>query len=239
MARGDGRLTHDLHPRREGPAGRLRRLRRLGPRRGGRQAHLLRPLRAAAPRAGVGRHRHQRRRAPPGLQGHGPGLPGLRRARAQLAQGPPRGRPLPLLHHRRLAPGRTPSPPSAATTGARSRWPTTATSPTPPSCATCVDGPQRRRLRRHLGGELRRGNTTDTALVTALLADDPDRTLEAAALDVLPQLRGAFCFVFMDEHTLYAARDPHGHPPAGPRPARARLGRGQRDRGPGHRRAPA
>ena len=60
------------------------------------------------------------------------------------------------------------------------------------------------------GGELRRGNTTDTALVTALLSDDPDRSLEAAALDVLPRLRGAFCFVFMDEHTLYAARDPHG-----------------------------
>jgi amidophosphoribosyltransferase len=59
-------------------------------------------------------------------------------------------------------------------------------------------------------GELRRGNTTDTALVTALLSDDPDRSLEAAALDVLPRLRGAFSFVFMDEHTLYAARDPQG-----------------------------
>ncbi len=63
------------------------------------------------------------------------------------------------------------------------------------------------------GGELRRGNTTDTALVTALLADDPDRSIEAAALDVLPRLRGAFCIVFMDEHTLYAARDAQGiHP---------------------------
>ena len=60
------------------------------------------------------------------------------------------------------------------------------------------------------GGELFRGNTTDTALVTALLADDPDRSLEAAAMDLLPKLRGAFCFVFMDEHTLYAARDPQG-----------------------------
>ena len=60
------------------------------------------------------------------------------------------------------------------------------------------------------GGEIGRGNTTDTALVTALLADDPDRSLEAAAMDLLPQLRGAFCFVFMDETTLYAARDPHG-----------------------------
>ncbi len=62
----------------------------------------------------------------------------------------------------------------------------------------------------HGGGELVRGNTTDTALVTALLADDPDRSLEAAAMDILPKLQGAFCFVFMDEHTLYAARDPQG-----------------------------
>ncbi len=61
-----------------------------------------------------------------------------------------------------------------------------------------------------LGGELHRGNTTDTALVTALLADDPDRSLEATALDVLARLKGAFCFVFMDETTLYAARDPQG-----------------------------
>jgi amidophosphoribosyltransferase len=53
-------------------------------------------------------------------------------------------------------------------------------------------------------------NTTDTALVTALLAGDPDRSLEATALDVLPELRGAFSLVFMDEHTLYAARDRHG-----------------------------
>jgi amidophosphoribosyltransferase len=53
-------------------------------------------------------------------------------------------------------------------------------------------------------------NTTDTALVTALLAGNPDRSLEATAIEVLGELRGAFCLVFMDEHTLYAARDPHG-----------------------------
>jgi amidophosphoribosyltransferase len=61
-----------------------------------------------------------------------------------------------------------------------------------------------------LGGELHRGNTTDTALVTALLSSDPDLSLEATALDVLPKLKGAFSFVFMDEQTLYAARDRHG-----------------------------
>ncbi|MDY3049066.1 MAG: amidophosphoribosyltransferase, partial [Rothia sp. (in: high G+C Gram-positive bacteria)] len=35
-------------------------------------------------------------------------------------------------------------------------------------------------------------------------------SLEEAALDLLPTLSGAFCLVFMDEHTLYAARDPQG-----------------------------
>ncbi|MBA3233702.1 MAG: amidophosphoribosyltransferase [Propionibacteriales bacterium] len=52
--------------------------------------------------------------------------------------------------------------------------------------------------------------STDTDLVTALLASYPDRSLEDAAVEVLPKLRGAFCFVFMDQGTLYAARDPQG-----------------------------
>ncbi len=59
-------------------------------------------------------------------------------------------------------------------------------------------------------GELARGNTTDTALITALLAGDSDHTLAETALEVLPLLRGAFCLVFMDENTLYAARDAQG-----------------------------
>ena len=53
------------------------------------------------------------------------------------------------------------------------------------------------------------GATTDSDLITTLLAS-PDLSPDAAALQVLPTLRGAFCLVFMDEHTLYAARDPHG-----------------------------
>jgi amidophosphoribosyltransferase len=52
--------------------------------------------------------------------------------------------------------------------------------------------------------------TSDTALVTALLAARPDVSVESAALELLPTLRGAFSFVFMDEDTLYAARDAHG-----------------------------
>jgi amidophosphoribosyltransferase len=54
------------------------------------------------------------------------------------------------------------------------------------------------------------GATNDSDLITALLAASADRSLEAAAMEVLPTLRGAFSLVFMDEHTLYAARDPHG-----------------------------
>ncbi len=60
--------------------------------------------------------------------------------------------------------------------------------------------------------------TNDTDLVTALLAgqtDDEGRplTVEEAAERVLPRVRGAFSFVFMDETTLYAARDPQGFRP--------------------------
>jgi amidophosphoribosyltransferase len=54
------------------------------------------------------------------------------------------------------------------------------------------------------------GSTSDTSLVTALLAGYPDLSVEEAAMCVLPMLRGAFSFVFMDENTLYAARDANG-----------------------------
>ena len=53
-------------------------------------------------------------------------------------------------------------------------------------------------------------STSDTDLLTTLLASHPDLSLEAAALEVLPVVRGAFSLVWMDETTLYAARDAHG-----------------------------
>ncbi len=53
-------------------------------------------------------------------------------------------------------------------------------------------------------------STNDTSLVTALLAHHPDLSLEQRALEVLPHVRGAFSFVWMNEETLYAARDPEG-----------------------------
>ena len=53
--------------------------------------------------------------------------------------------------------------------------------------------------------------TTDSDLVCGLLAHAAaDTGIEAAALTLLPTLRGAFSLVFCDERTLYAARDPHG-----------------------------
>ncbi len=61
-----------------------------------------------------------------------------------------------------------------------------------------------------LNRTLEHSSTSDTALVTALLAHHPDTSLEQRALEVLPLLRGAYSFVWMNESTLYAARDPQG-----------------------------
>ena len=55
-----------------------------------------------------------------------------------------------------------------------------------------------------------RGATTDTEIMTALISLQNEKNVEASAMSVLPQLEGAFSLVFMDEHTLYAARDRHG-----------------------------
>jgi amidophosphoribosyltransferase len=62
-------------------------------------------------------------------------------------------------------------------------------------------------------GELPLGTpsaTTDTELLTALISAHPDASVEEAAMRELPKVRGAFSLVFMDDHTLYAARDPQG-----------------------------
>ena len=54
--------------------------------------------------------------------------------------------------------------------------------------------------------------TTDSDIVTTMIADrTPEAgSIEAAAMEILPELRGAFCFVFMDERSVFAARDSHG-----------------------------
>jgi len=63
--------------------------------------------------------------------------------------------------------------------------------------------------------------TSDTDVLTALFtrpaegdsAGDGARGIEAGALAALPRVRGAYSLVFMDERTLYAARDPQGFRP--------------------------
>lgn len=53
--------------------------------------------------------------------------------------------------------------------------------------------------------------TTDSDILGALLAHGAaDSSLEQSALALLPTVRGAFSLTFMDENTLYAARDPFG-----------------------------
>ncbi|MFW6638645.1 amidophosphoribosyltransferase [Nocardiopsis algeriensis] len=58
----------------------------------------------------------------------------------------------------------------------------------------------------------RGGASTDTEVLTNLLADEArsGSTVEEAAMKLLPKVLGAFSLVFMDENTLYAARDPQG-----------------------------
>ena len=55
-----------------------------------------------------------------------------------------------------------------------------------------------------------RGASSDSDIMTDLLASRSELSLEDAALQVLPRLRGAFSLVFMDETTLYATRDAQG-----------------------------
>jgi amidophosphoribosyltransferase len=57
------------------------------------------------------------------------------------------------------------------------------------------------------------GATSDTDVLTALFAQPAGTGIEDAALATLPLVRGAYSLVFMDEHTLYAARDPQGFRP--------------------------
>ena len=57
------------------------------------------------------------------------------------------------------------------------------------------------------------GATSDTDVLTALFADPRMDSVEESALATLPLVRGAYSLVFMDERTLYAARDPQGFRP--------------------------
>ena len=57
--------------------------------------------------------------------------------------------------------------------------------------------------------------TSDTDVLTELIAAGAadEGGVEEASVRILPQVRGAYSLAFMDENTLYAARDPQGFRP--------------------------
>jgi amidophosphoribosyltransferase len=64
-------------------------------------------------------------------------------------------------------------------------------------------------------GSAANGSAANSSAANTDAADSSARpgSVEAAALTALPLVRGAFSLVFMDEQTLYAARDPQGFRP--------------------------
>ena len=63
------------------------------------------------------------------------------------------------------------------------------------------------------GGRGRLPASTDTELLTALLADEPADDTVDALRRVLPRVRGAYSLVVLDERRVIGVRDPHGFRP--------------------------
>ena len=242
-SRGERRRPAEPRPRppRTRTPGRLRGVRRLGARRGGGQAHLLRPLRPPAPRAGVRRHRGQQRLPDHGLQGHGPGVPGVRRDDAQLPDRPPGHRARALLHHGRQRVEERPADVPADRLGRPGPRPqrqphqhrgagalAQRARPAGGLARPGRDHPQldpRRHARldqRHLAG-----HRADVHLPRPDHRAGGRRGAAEAQGGVQPRVHGR-------GDALRRPR-PAGHPAAGAGPARARLGGGERDGRPGHR----
>ncbi len=68
-------------------------------------------------------------------------------------------------------------------------------------------------LGRLRGGRARLPASTDTELLTALLADEPAADTVDALLRVLPTVRGAYSLVVLDERRVIGVRDPFGFRP--------------------------
>jgi amidophosphoribosyltransferase len=63
------------------------------------------------------------------------------------------------------------------------------------------------------GGRARLAATTDTELLTTLLADEPATDTVDALLRLLPRVRGAYALVVLDRDRIIGIRDPHGFRP--------------------------
>ena len=64
-----------------------------------------------------------------------------------------------------------------------------------------------------IGGRGRLPASTDTELLTALLADEPAADTVDALVRVLPRVRGAYSLVVLDERRVIGVRDPFGFRP--------------------------
>src|SRR5260221_12899288 len=71
----------------------------------------------------------------------------------------------------------------------------------------------RDRLAQLRGGGPRFPASTDTELLTALLADEPAADTVEALQRVLPRVRGAYTLVVLDERRVIGVRDPFGFRP--------------------------
>jgi amidophosphoribosyltransferase len=63
------------------------------------------------------------------------------------------------------------------------------------------------------GGRTRLPASTDTELLTALLADEPAADTVEALQRVLPRVRGAYSLVILDQRRVIGVRDPYGFRP--------------------------
>jgi amidophosphoribosyltransferase len=63
------------------------------------------------------------------------------------------------------------------------------------------------------GGRARLAATTDTELLTTLLADERAPDTVAALLELLPRVRGAYTLLVLDRERIIGIRDPHGFRP--------------------------
>ena len=215
MPRGDGRLTHDLDPQDRGPQDACGVFGVWAP---GEEVAKLTYFGLYALQ-----HRGQESAGiavsngspDPGLQGHGPGLAGLRRGRrssrsaghlaighcrysttgssvwqnAQPTFRPTAGGRIALGHNGNLT----------NTARAAERW---------------LESASRRRRASPDPRRARAGDARDhptPALITALLATYPDRSIEEAAVEVLPRAaRAPSPWCSWTRTPLYAARDPQG-----------------------------
>jgi amidophosphoribosyltransferase len=83
------------------------------------------------------------------------------------------------------------------------------------------------------GGRGRLSASTDTELLTALIADEPAADTVDALVRVLPRVRGAFTLVVLDERRVIGVRDPFGFRPLvlGRLPAEDRIDAPERPAG--------